>query len=465
MGRAVARRRYITLYTIDYTNSNAKLIGMNNLPQKNYIARDLFPAIARHAWQEPEITLLTGSRQVGKSVLLSQLHDYLIQEKKVRADRVLTYNLDLVQDYETLRDQRAFIEFLRARSMEHKLYVLVDEAQKLPEAASYFKGLYDSQLNIKLILTGSAALETKSHIKETLAGRKRVFWIPTFNFSEMLRVHVPTLAEVLHGGKKPSALDAKELIRKYQEYALYGGYPRVVLAQDPQVKIAILREIYSSYVERDAIGFFSVTSRSAFVRLIKLLAAQTGQPINIAELAINLAISRITVERYLEVLEDTFIVRRISPYFTNPRQEIVKAGKVFFLDSGIRNLALDNFQLWPERVDQGALLENSVFADLARFFTDQASIHFWKTKQGSEVDFVIERGTVLMPLEVKTTVRPSHIPASLHTFIEKFKPSKAAVVSLNQSGRVVKVDSAPVHFIFPFALQLLDITKAKGSKR
>ena len=151
------------------------------MPNKEYINREIFDKIAAHL-DKPEITLLTGSRQGGKTVLLEQLKSYLISEKKILSENVLWYNLDLIQDWETFQSQSAFIEFLRGRSKQKKIYVFIDEAQKVPEAARFFKGVYDSKLNAKLVLTGSSSLEIKAKLKETLAGRKRIFHIPSFSF-------------------------------------------------------------------------------------------------------------------------------------------------------------------------------------------------------------------------------------------------------------------------------------------
>ncbi len=426
---------------------------MNNKVNSPLVTRELFPEIASHVLKSKEISLITGSRQVGKSVLLKQIQDHIVAEKNISADQILSFNLDIVQDYETLHDQQSFIEYLRDRSRSRKLYVFVDEAQKVPDAASYFKGVYDSALNIKLILTGSSALEVKAHMKESLAGRKRIFWLPTFTFFECLSLWDPRLAKIINGQTRLGTIEARHALLLYQEYVRFGGYPRVVIADGATEKRALLREIYGSYVERDAVGLLEVSNRTAFTRLIKLLASQIGQLVNIDELAMHLAINRGSVERYLRILEDTFVSQVIRPFFRNPRQEIIKAGKVFFLDTGIRNLALENLQTWSERVDRGPLLENSVFSDLKFALRDGATLHFWRTKQKSEVDFVIEHGSQLIPIEVKSALKKPAVPEPLRTFIAKFKPRDCVIISPSFTHKIIEVNAAKVHFLYPFELR------------
>jgi len=396
---------------------------------------------------------LTGSRQVGKTVLLEQLKSFLISEKKILSENVLWYNLDLIQDWETFQSQSAFIEFLRGRSKQKKIYVFIDEAQKVPEAARFFKGVYDSKLNAKLVLTGSSSLEIKAKLKETLAGRKRIFHIPSFSFYEFLSAKDKFLAEYLKNEDSIGEIDQKKLNLYYEEYLIFGGYPRVVLSESQEEKIAILREIFSSYVEKDVVGFLEVKNKTAFNRMIKLLAAQIGQLVNIGELALHLGIDRHTVERYILALEETFVIKKITPYFVNPRQEIIKAAKVYFLDSGMGNLSLENFQSFPGRSDKGSLLENGVCSDLLNLCENRsARLHFWRTKQKTEVDFVIEKGRELLPIEVKSLLGKAIVLPPLKLFIEKFSPQKAVVVNLSFGDKRVKYANTEVDFIYPYQI-------------
>lgn len=425
---------------------------MKNVESTQYVEREIFKEVAGHL-NKPEITLITGSRQVGKTVLMEQLKEDLIKNKKISPDLIFSYNLDIVQDWEIFQSQSQFIELLKDRSQRHKIYVFVDEAQKVTEAARFFKGVYDSRINAKLVLTGSSSLEIKAKFKETLAGRKRIFHLPSFTYVEFLKVREKTLAKYLKRRKRLTLIDRKKLAALYKEYMTFGGYPRVVLSKGMEEKRSILQEIYSSYIEKDAIGFLKIKNKTAFNRLIKLLAAQIGQLVNIEELAVNLGIDRNTVERYILALEDTFIIKKISPYYKNPRQEIIKAGKIYFLDMGIRNLVLENFISFEEKSDKGLVLENAVFIEL--FFelrNKTGDIHFWRTKQGAEVDFVIERGLELLPIEVKYALKKETITTGLRSFIDKFQPKNAMMANLSIAGNNITKNMTKIEFVFPFEI-------------
>ena len=424
------------------------------LQKVKYVPREILSRVAAHQ-EQPEITLITGSRQTGKTVLLSQLKQHLMENRGVSERQVFFFNLDLVQDQQSLSDQAAFIQFLRDRSQKERIFVFVDEAQKVPEAPRFFKGVYDSGLNVKLILTGSASLESKARFKETLAGRKIIFALSPFSFPEFVMARDEVLADMLAEKTEINPIDRASLLRLYKEYMRFGGYPRVALAQGDEQKELLLKEIYSSYVERDVIGFWNIQNPAAFNRLLKLLAAQIGQLVNISELATHIGADRQTVERHLSLLEETFIIKRVSPYFKNPRQEIVKAGKVYFLDTGIRNMALEDMKAVDERNDRGHLFENTVCMELERIKQKQGgNVHFWRTKQKTEVDFVFEYGAVLVPVEAKYAGVSGNIPRGLQSFIHAFNPSRA-LIATTETG-----DTSPrllahtkIQTVHPFMLE------------
>lgn len=422
---------------------------------KKFIDREIFPDVIKHL-DKPEITLITGSRQVGKTVLIGQLKDWLIRNRKVLEGQILSYNLDIISDWEICQNQTHFIRFLRDRARRGKLFVFVDEAQRAKDAALFFKGVYDSGLNVKLILTGSSSLELKSGLKESLAGRKRIFELMPFNFREFISAvgkgHI--FSDYFKGEVKSlSEIDQRELKTLFYEYLVFGGYPRVVLAGDDEERKLILREIFTSYVEKDIVGFFVIKERLAFSRLVRLLAGQVGQLVNIHELSTNLSLNRLTTERYIKALKDTFIVEILLPYFRNPRQEIIKANKIYFLDPGIRNFALENFSPFADRLDSGQVFENVVFNELFFLTCNRlAKLRFWRTKQKTEIDFVLEREGEIIPIETKLGIREPKISAGLKNFIDKYHPKRAFVVNLSLSQTSVSRGKTKVNFIYPYEL-------------
>lgn len=418
------------------------------ISNKNYIKRHIFDKVAKHLKQE-EMTILLGPRQVGKTVLLEQLRDDLTNKEKIDPNLIFYYNLDIIKDWETVKEQTQFIKFLKARTSRKKIYVFIDEAQRVQNPGRFFKGVYDSRLNAKIILTGSSSLELASQIRESLAGRKRIFYIYPFSFLEFLSYKDKILYQITENNKKLSLPDRQELNNIFKDYVVWGGYPRVVLSESAEERRAILSDIFSSYVERDIIGFLKVKNKAKFSKLVKLLAGQIGQLINIDELASNVEIDRETVYRYLTALEETYIISLLTPYFRNPRQEIIKSPKVYFIDNGIKNYLLDNFKSLDDREDKGSLFENSVFKELFSLKQEKSfELHFWRTKLGAEVDFIVEQGKALTPIEVKFNIKTSKVASGLRSFIKKYQPNQAMVVNLGLEDSI-EIEKTRVQFFCP----------------
>ena len=198
--------------------------------RKKFIPRQLFSAIAKHL-VKPEMTLIVGARQTGKTVLLEMLQDQLLKQGLASKESIFYFNLDLFKDIEFFQSQTRFIEWIKENSQHRKIFIFIDEAQRTPECPRFFKGVYGSKLNAKLILTGSSSLELKARLKESLVGRKRIFHLYSFSFIEFLRAKNKDLAKRLEFTRKVSALTKKQLLQYFKEYAVWGGYPQVVLAK------------------------------------------------------------------------------------------------------------------------------------------------------------------------------------------------------------------------------------------
>jgi predicted AAA+ superfamily ATPase len=415
------------------------------MPNNSLIKRGLFKKILLHL-NKPEMTIITGARQVGKTVLLDEIKGWLTKGKN--ENDVIFFNLDLTKDWEFFQDQTAFIQFIKEKSLHRKIYVLVDEAQKTPDCARFFKGVYDSGLQAKFILTGSASFELKSKLQESLAGRKKVFNLLPFSFNEYLAAKMIKIDDFTN----ISNLSRRKLIGFYKDYLIWGGYPKVVLAQTNEERIDILEEIYSSYIEKDIIGLFEIKNRLGFSRLVKLLAGQTGQLVNIAELSNNLNLDRQTIERHLNALEKTFIIKPLIPFFRNPRQEVIKQNKIYFTDTGLRNFALENFEKIDSRIDGGLILENEVAKELNNNLKTFEKIRFWRTKQGAEVDFIVIFQDKIIPLEVKLNLRKPTLSRSLQSFIQKFNPAFGFMVNLALSNKKILINKTTIYVIHPFEI-------------
>ena len=420
---------------------------------KNLVERDIFSEITKHL-DAKEITLIVGPRQVGKTTLLSQLQNSLL-EKGIPESRILSFNLDLVTDRALFVSQTEFIRFLKERIRKEKLFVFVDEAQRVENAGIFFKGVYDLDFPVKFVLTGSSALEIKSKIHEPLTGRKRIFYLYPLSFHEYVSAKDSPLVKLI--GEKELSSYTKERIAEYLfRFLVWGGYPKIALEENTKAKEQFLKEIYSSYIERDIIGVLEIKNTTAFTNLVSILASQVGQLVNTQELSSTLNVERKTVEKYLEILEKTFVIEKISPFFRNVRKELTKMPKVYFLDAGFRNFALSDLKGFEERHDKGAILENFLFSEL-RKRTD-AKFHFWRTKEKAEVDFVLERrfGEPI-PIEVKaTTLKSPEISRSFRSFLSAYKPKHAFVLNLGFEGSR-KIDSTEVQFILPYEISRITV--------
>jgi len=231
----------------------------------------------------------------------------------------------------------------------------------------------------------------------------------------------------------------KEFESEFNEYVIFGGYPAVVLEKNIEKKKVLLNEIHSSYVRKDIGQLFSIENVSRFNDLVKFLSLQAGSLLNYNNLCSNLRTTYITLEKYLFILQNTFIIKLVRPWYTNKNKELVKMPKVYFYDSGLRNLIIKNFQNLDLRVDTGFLVENYFFSSTNSIIRSYENIKFWRTKSGNEVDFIVESDTGIIPIEVKfQNAKVNSLPSGLNSFILNYKPKIVLVVTKNNFNTFVK---------------------------
>jgi predicted AAA+ superfamily ATPase len=405
------------------------------------IRRTLLSALKAHL-EKKEITLLVGARQVGKTTLLKALQEELKREEKP----FLFYNLDYAPHFELFQTQRRFVKQLELATGGEKTYVFIDEIQRVENAGLFLKGIYDLDLPYKFILSGSGSLELKEKVHESLAGRKRLFELSSVSFEEFADYKT----EYRYSGKlklyfelNPDA--AQELLL---EYLNFGGYPRVVTEKKLEEKLAILREIYQSYIEKDIQLLLNIEKTHSFLTMIQLLAAKIGQQLNYHQLSRDTGLSFATLKQYLWYTEKTYVLDLISPFFRNKEKEIVKAPQPYFRDLGLRNIALEVAGNIQSLKNNGLLFQNFIFS-LLRQKTAVSSfrIQHWRTKSQAEVDFVLDRAISQLPIEIKSgSLRKPVVSRSMRSFIEKYQPEEAWVINLSLNQRISINDTTTVHF-------------------
>jgi predicted AAA+ superfamily ATPase len=363
-----------------------------------------------------DILLIIGARQVGKTTLLKDISHYL----SGRDAEVYEFTLEdpeLLSDLNTHPDN--IFHYIPRRS--YRIYLLLDEIQYLKDPSNFLKYHYDlNRETIKLVVTGSSAFYIDRGFKDSLAGRKKIVELFPFCFSEFLTARdekklADTIADTPEVGAKRKLLkpDRRKLQQYWREYTVYGGYPKVVLEDNIREKEELLKELVLSFLKKD-IYEAGVQNEEKFFKLVRMLAAQTGELVNANELSNTLELSKDTVAKYLYILQKSYIIRLCSPFFRNLRKELTKMPKVFFFDPGYRNRLLNNFERIDRRVDGGATLENIIFSEMRK--NDIEEIGFWRTQDKKEVDFIVNRS---FAYEVKTNINKFKIN-KYKTFLQTY---------------------------------------------
>lgn len=374
--------------------------------------------------------MILGPRQSGKTTLILKLKEEL--EKK--GNQTLYFNLDRLEDWEFFQTQKTLLEKIKFELGEERVFIFIDEIQRLKNAGLFLKGLHDYHSPYKFIITGSGSLELKEDIVEPLTGRKKIFHLYPLSFAEFFQFK--TNREIKEFGKfyKFSEHEAERIL---DEYLVFGGYPKAVLAKTKSGKKEVLQEIYSSYLEKDVKALLGVEKDLAYQHLLKYLAAETGSLFNKSEVSRDLGIHIKTLNRYLYFLEKTFVIKIIRPFYKNPTKELIKMPRIYFLDQGLRNFLVGRLTPFFQRDDKGKIFENFVFRQLL----DKEpvfGIWFWRTSRGAEVDFILNERT-LLPIEVKAGKQKIGVVGkSMLSFLEKYDAKRGVIVHFGDEKMIKK---------------------------
>jgi len=380
---------------------------------------------------EKEALIILGARQVGKTSLMLRI------KSKIEKEALCFYfDLEKPQDLERVEAGcEEFLQYLEVRgaSKKKRNVVFIDEIHYLSDPAKFIKLMVDHYSSrIKLVASGSSSLEIKRKFKESMVGRKFSFYLYPLNFYEFLVFKErEDLAELLPKGpfqdlprKDRTRFFTEDYKRYFLEFLIFGGYPRVALSRDIELKGKVLEEITSSYILKDVRSLFQIEDIAKFNRLVKLLAINSGNLLNTSSLSSAAGVSQYLASQYITVLENTYLIELLSPYFTKRKKEVVKAHKVYFVDSGLRNYLIGNLDFTEERQDIGALLEGAVFLGFKKR-NGRAKLYFWRTQNKAEVDFILEDAQKLYPLEVNKGGKSTR---ALYAFMSYYKEEKGYVI-------------------------------------
>lgn len=386
-----------------------------------------------------QILILNGPRQVGKTSVLKLLKEEIIKAG-VKENSVIFISLEEIQTLNLLnQNPENILDLIEDKSK--KTYFLIDEIQYLDNPSNFLKHIYDKyKEKIKFIVTGSSSLDLKAKLQDSLVGRKITFFVNPLDFEEFLWFkkfeYLPFLK------RENAAITIKEKIDgALEEYLRFGGMPAVVLEDNKEIKEKMLQEYAGTYINKDVRSVGKLDNVGQFNAVVKILSSQIGNLLNINELANTAGIPRREVEKYIDLLELTFVMEKLYSYGGNIRKQIIKMPKIYFFDLGVRNAILGNFLAMESRQDGGALFENFVFMELKNKIAKDR-IYFYRTAAKSEIDFIVEKDAKLTLIEAKFKKLSKPIDDRvLENFAKEEKNIKESVVvnkSLNIENNMIK---------------------------
>lgn len=456
-----------------YSNNNWRG-GVFALPP-DIVNRDIHDKALKFIGEKEILTLL-GLRQTGKSTLAFQLiHDLLKQG--IQPERIFYFSFDDLSLRQEL--SASFGSFLKiverflgeeVQQQKTRIYIFIDEVQKLPGFIEYIKSLYDLRLPVKWVLTGSSSLELKVQIKESLAGRVLSLSVLPFSEAETFRGYgfdppdKRNIWRFIFGETTPD----KKALKKYQagimpfkhriqklfeEYMVYGGLPAVSLSNDTERKQMLLKSYRDTYLEQDIRNLVKEDKLWVYQKVMELLASRIGDLLNYSNIASSLEVTVDTVKRYSMLLEKTFIIKNLTTYSRNVRSEILKTPKVYFTDLGIRNslLGLNSISQIEKLGQYGIIFENAIVEKLNTimpFMELEARLHYWRTKTKEEVDIVIYTPERLLPIEIKSDkkIQTKHLKG-IRSFFSKEKEKVGVLVGRFEDADILEDEKSRIYLL------------------
>jgi hypothetical protein len=342
----------------------------------DYLVRDLSDNIIKKL-QSNKVVIIFGARRVGKTVLVKEI---LNQVK----EPVLTLNGEdiYVHDKLAIRSVENYKQILGSYK-----FLYIDEAQKIPEIGLKLKLMIDEIDGLKIIISGSSSFDIHKDAGEPLTGRKYSFNLFALSESEYNQIE-----------------NSISKVDKVRERLVFGSYPELLHLPDREDKIDYLNEMVSSYLLKDILVYENIKNSQKIFNLLRLIAFQIGGEVSLQELGNHLGISKNTVEKYLDLLSKVFILHKVEGFSRNLRKEITKNSRWYFLDNGIRNAVIANFNPIESRNDIGPLWENYMISERLKYQEYRrlsSNNYFWRTYEQQEVDWVEERDGSLFGYEFK----------------------------------------------------------------
>ncbi len=349
-----------------------------------------------------KVLIIYGARRVGKTTLIKNfLATSSYKYKLVSGDNISVKNILQSGAFEQIT------EFCKGYEL-----IVIDEAQEIENIGLALKIIVDNVENIKVIATGSSSFDLANKIGEPLVGRKKTLTMFTLSQLEL-----------------KNSFNNIELKENLENYLRFGSYPEVLTSASEKEKIEYLEELIGSYLYKDILSFYAIRSSDTIQKLLRMLAFQIGNEVSIDELAKALAIDNKTVLKYLDLLEKYFIIIKLGAYSSNLRKELNKKNKYYFIDLGIRNALISNFNRLELRDDKGGLWENFVFLERLKrnkYKGKLINIFFWRNYQKKEIDLIEEQNGKIMAYELKWKEKESK---NTKSFLNQYPEAKVEIIN------------------------------------
>lgn len=380
------------------------------------IKRSIFNKLADQI-HHPKVSILIGPRQVGKTFLLKEL------EVRAKELGLKTRYFDLEQPEDLLSLGATEKEQFEVLTSSGEC-IFVDELHFLKNISHLFKAVYDGKRKVKIFASGSSALSMHRHLKESMAGRLIMNRIFPLSLTELSQIH---------------SFEPESVLR-------YGALPGLIHCADEEEKIQELQTMVATYISKDIKSLVKEENIRAFNHLIALLAENQGSVTVVANLANEIGLSKPAIERYLEILSQTYVCYPVLSFSRNAGNELKKSKKFYLYDIGIRNSLVKNFARLETRADSGVLKESFVLNSIVRQLKANMEVRFWRTKQGDEIDFILLKNRVPFPVEVKSALGRVEIPKSLKVFLDRYAEAPGAIVYNDHLEETVRYGSRSIQF-------------------
>ncbi len=350
-----------------------------------YLKRDITENIIKKL-QPNKVVIIFGARRVGKTVLVKEILEQIDEP-------ILTLNGEDINVHDKLAI-RSVENYKQLVGSYRLLYI--DEAQKIPDIGLKLKLMVDEIDGLKIIISGSSSFDISNKEGEPLTGRKYTFNLFAISENEYNQIE-----------------NSISKIDKLRERLIFGNYPELLQLPDQADKIDYLNDMVSSYLLKDILIYENIKNAQTIFNLLRLIAFQIGGEVSLQELGKQLGISKNTVEKYLDLLSKVFILHKVEGFSRNLRKEITKNSRWYFLDNGIRNAVVANFNSIEARNDIGQLWENYMISERLKYQGHKkisSNNYFWRTYEQQEIDWVEERGGSLYGYEFKWKENKVKIP-------------------------------------------------------